>query len=84
MKLSSPEIIVPWFALGAGRMFAASGRSRHSFGTPQAWEGRPAPPVGPPTTLIPTCGDPNRRKAPGGSTGLTLTSPSTIEPVTDL
>ena len=52
--------------------------------TPQAWEGRPAPPVGPPTTLIPTCGDQNRRKAPGGSTGLTLTSPSTIEPVTDL
>jgi hypothetical protein len=32
MKLSSPEVIVPWFALGAGRMFAASGRSRHSFG----------------------------------------------------
>jgi hypothetical protein len=52
--------------------------------TPRAWEGRPAPPVGPPTTLIPTCGNSNRRKAPGGSTGLTLTSPSTIKPVTDL
>ena len=38
--------------------------------TPQAWEGRPAPPVGPPTTLIPTCGDPNRRKAPGGVDGI--------------
>jgi hypothetical protein len=25
-------MLMPWFALGAGRMFAASGRSRHSFG----------------------------------------------------
>jgi hypothetical protein len=25
-------MLIPWFALGAGRMFAASGRSRHSFG----------------------------------------------------
>jgi hypothetical protein len=48
-----------------------------SHDLPQAWEGRRELNLSvgpPPTTPIPACGDPNRRKAPGGSTELTLTS----------
>ena len=46
----SAAIILPGSRISSPELAARSSANE----TPQAWEGRPASPVGPPTTLIPT------------------------------